>query len=767
MSYPGNPSLAPDIKGRILETFAHTVDVASKGNLEEARLGCDFVLRLDPDFGPARELMSRLETAGAAVDVADFVSQAGGEAAAAAVTDAAPTGGADLAMELRALLESRDFDGLARRAQQEGAAIGADPALQQLMGEAQEKMEAAHFADATLAQARAAVTGGDGEKANKLLEQVRALDPEHPDFATVSALVSTATTTMEPVFEMEDAPGAPEEIDELPTIDSAPLSPVVGEVPLVADELPAAAPELSSLEEDSLPALDAAFSVPEDELPGLDDELPSLDMEELLPAVEADADELPSLDMEELPSVVEADVDELPDLDAELPSLDSEEMPELGGDLPDLAVSEDAPSGPSDPDERIAALLDEGLAAQESGEYQTAIDAWSRIFLIDIDHEEAARRIELARKAKDEQERQLEESFHEAIALVAAGEVDSAAVALRKVLKLDPNHPQAREALDKLEQGDLAAATGAADPLPDVDAALADDELPGEAMAPPQAPAGKRAAVPIPQPTTVAKTKGSFWMVAAAVLVVVVVGGWFLVSRWDSFFPNTEEPPVVEAVEVRPTPIDRATVLYQEQKVAMAVAQLRRVPPASPFYDEAQRLVGQWEAEIEPQDTGPSEAELTRRADLVTRARTAYDERRFLDARPLLDEAATIVPLEGDEQSMRRSSDRELEVLEGSITLLTDGEYEEALRRLWAIHEEDPSYPDATRLLVTSYLNFGIRYMKQGRPEEANPMFEEALKLDPDDESIDRLLKISKSYKGRNQDLLFRIYIKYLSPREI
>ena len=54
MSYAGNPSLSSDVQGRILDTFRHTLDVAGRGDVEEARLGCDFILRLDPLFSPAQ-----------------------------------------------------------------------------------------------------------------------------------------------------------------------------------------------------------------------------------------------------------------------------------------------------------------------------------------------------------------------------------------------------------------------------------------------------------------------------------------------------------------------------------------------------------------------------------------------------------------------------------------------------------------------------------------------------------------------------------------
>jgi hypothetical protein len=63
MSYPGDPSLTPDIQDRVLTTFDQTAKLASDGKLQEARLGCDFILRLDPLFTPAKRLQERLDSA--------------------------------------------------------------------------------------------------------------------------------------------------------------------------------------------------------------------------------------------------------------------------------------------------------------------------------------------------------------------------------------------------------------------------------------------------------------------------------------------------------------------------------------------------------------------------------------------------------------------------------------------------------------------------------------------------------------------------------
>src|SRR6478736_3792397 len=77
MSYPGNPSLSADAQQRILGTFQQTLDLAAQGSRQEALLGCDFVLRMDPGFEPARRLLDRLKAASGAVRVDDLRGGAG------------------------------------------------------------------------------------------------------------------------------------------------------------------------------------------------------------------------------------------------------------------------------------------------------------------------------------------------------------------------------------------------------------------------------------------------------------------------------------------------------------------------------------------------------------------------------------------------------------------------------------------------------------------------------------------------------------------
>ena len=74
MSYAGNAKLSQEIQSRILNTFQQTIALVEEGNAQEALLGCDFILRLDPIFEPASKLQSRLQESGTEISVEDLAA---------------------------------------------------------------------------------------------------------------------------------------------------------------------------------------------------------------------------------------------------------------------------------------------------------------------------------------------------------------------------------------------------------------------------------------------------------------------------------------------------------------------------------------------------------------------------------------------------------------------------------------------------------------------------------------------------------------------
>jgi tetratricopeptide (TPR) repeat protein len=90
-SYAGSPALAPEAREKILQTFRHTLALAQEGKNEEALLGCDFLLKMDTRFAPARALLEMLRgvASGTPVNVERFSDYLGVESAGEALSEPA------------------------------------------------------------------------------------------------------------------------------------------------------------------------------------------------------------------------------------------------------------------------------------------------------------------------------------------------------------------------------------------------------------------------------------------------------------------------------------------------------------------------------------------------------------------------------------------------------------------------------------------------------------------------------------------------------
>ena len=68
--YPGNPSFPREVRDKILSTFRHTLNLFKESKIDDCLIGCDFILKMDPRFTPARQLLDKAKNPAAAVDVA-------------------------------------------------------------------------------------------------------------------------------------------------------------------------------------------------------------------------------------------------------------------------------------------------------------------------------------------------------------------------------------------------------------------------------------------------------------------------------------------------------------------------------------------------------------------------------------------------------------------------------------------------------------------------------------------------------------------------
>jgi len=692
MSYPGDPALASDVKQRILTTFQQTLDLASKGSRQEALLGCDFILRLDPQFGPARTLQQLVQAGrsgpqlaalfgGAEVTVTppsppapveeplfeDLSLELPDDLSLAEVPSAAP-----LAERLARWLAGRRFEEILAAAERESAALAHDPRAAEIVEQARARLEAAPYVQTFIDSARQAKASGDMAEADRLLRKVRALDPDHPQL-------------------------------------------------LALERGDAAVPEIAPAADLELPEVDFSFA-------GLADETYSLG------------------------------------------------APDAGRDE----------GGSGEHSVRIAELLDSGQEACDRGEYQSAIDAWSRIFLIDIDHQEAARRIEKARQLKAEREREVEEIFHEGVARFDSGAFEPARAAFDRVLELSPGHLVALEYQERIRErlvGAPVPATGGAPSMPRASELTGGafegtgnrgvrDNLSGEILVPPEPGSGSTRSVVERSDFAVAVKRKSapgrgFAWIGGAVLLLLLAGGWLLLRNRASLFPNSQEP-VPAAAPTTVDPITSAKRLQEEGKTAVAIAQLRRLPPQQPQYAEAQSLIAQWEALIKPAEPVPAglSPELEqKRQELVANAQRSCREQEYLRCERRLGEAAKIAPLSAEESQLQTQAKQGLLPLADELKLYGDGDFDFLLNKLWRRREVEPGNRDVRQLIVDAYYNLGILDLQRGDPAAAADKFREALAIDPTDAPLKRLQDFANVYNQRNEDLLFEIFVRNLPAR--
>ncbi len=102
--------------------------------------------------------------------------------------------------------------------------------------------------------------------------------------------------------------------------------------------------------------------------------------------------------------------------------------------------------------DRISQLLDEGDRLYNNEQYQGAIEVWSEIFMLDVNHPEALDRIERARVAANEQRLKVKDFLKEAQTAYESGEVDSARDLFLKVKSVDPENSEAAKYLSLIDR---------------------------------------------------------------------------------------------------------------------------------------------------------------------------------------------------------------------------------------------------------------------------------------------------------------------------
>ncbi len=244
-------------------------------------------------------------------------------------------------------------------------------------------------------------------------------------------------------------------------------------------------------------------------------------------------------------------------------------------------------------DARIEQLLVTGLDHYFAGEFEPAINLWTRVLFLDRAHDRARAYIERARSAQAEQQRESEAMVHEGLAAFDRGDVVRARELLRDALEKGASHDLALGVLGRIDRLDV-----------------------GQSPVPSVAPGGQRRRRFIrTQPVTIQDGRGRGRFVraalAAGVTVSIAAGAvWWLApdavslaNLWPGSVP-VDRPAAALIVAPLPVPapteayVTQARALFAGGKLRDALRALDRVPLGDSLRPDADRLRGQIQRDL-------------------------------------------------------------------------------------------------------------------------------------------------------------------------
>lgn len=244
----------------------------------------------------------------------------------------------------------------------------------------------------------------------------------------------------------------------------------------------------------------------------------------------------------------------------------------------------------ADDDSRIEHLLVTGLDHYFAGEFEQAINLWTRVLFLDRTHDRARAYIDRARSAQAEQQRISEALVHEGLEAFDKGEVVRARALLRDALDQGASHDVALGVLGRIDRLEV-----------------------GGRANPPATPAARRRLLQKALPNADANTRRgtiALWWATAALIVLVGAIAFVLVAPngLADWFPTQATTGTPAAVVVTPQPlpvpspteayITQAQALFAGGKLRDALRALDRVPVGDALKPEAERIRGDIQREL-------------------------------------------------------------------------------------------------------------------------------------------------------------------------
>jgi hypothetical protein len=236
----------------------------------------------------------------------------------------------------------------------------------------------------------------------------------------------------------------------------------------------------------------------------------------------------------------------------------------------------------ADDEARIEHLLVTGLDHYFAGEFEQAINLWTRVLFLDRTHDRARAYIERARSAQAEQQRISEALVHQGLEAFDKGEVDRARALLSDALDQGASHDVALGVLGRIDR--LDAVKRSSNPV---------------------TPAVRRRAFERPPRVDETNQRRSAivgWLVTAAAVVLIAAVAFALVApnSMAEWFPAqaTTGTPAIIVTPPSPLPVPSPTETYVAQARALfsggklrdALHALDRVPVGDALRPDAEHL---------------------------------------------------------------------------------------------------------------------------------------------------------------------------------
>jgi hypothetical protein len=761
MGYPGNPELSAQAQERVLSAFRQVVSKLQDGQRENALIGLEFVLRLDPTFGPALNLQRQLASGASEIDLSEIMVQMEAptsEAISTSLVDAVDA------------FNNRDFMTAKTYAEKVLVEEPGHTEAKQLLAQVQDALKVETQVNYFLGQARQALAAGDAQEASNFVLMAQALDPHHADIARALQEIE-ASAGSAPLGGFDQGPSASDADGiSFQTMDDS-MAPSTGPGGPESAELQGFGSEAPGFGSPPEPAAQAAH----------DGGFGSATFGQepaggsLFDAPGAGGGSSPWDTSETPPAPGGADF-ALPGPPASPPPASDFSSP--AGDVADLFQSE--PSDPPSPptmdlpavpratddvatreEQTIQNLLQAGRTALATEDYREAIHHLSRIVLIDAHHHEANTRLAEAREAQAGIDERVEQLLFDAQEAAMGDEQHRLAELVTTISNLDPTCIEAHDLQARLSDAATPppspkpAEVPGAPAMPDLDDDLFSEELSIDA------PAGDlpASAMDLARPSAPSTSGGrslplkKIGMIAAAVVVVIgalAVGMMVFSGGGDS---QMEDRTTLVSNLLR-----QADDLMKQGRGDEALHMLQSFEADGIEKQRIDRRIAAYQKQLAPPTPTPV-------PESAVEANRLLEAGRWIAAYESVHAGLAEHPDDPGLQELRTQI-LDVEPRLGSLfSSMRSEDFRTAASIGEEIEAEHPSQTEIGGLIERCLFNAALSEMRTYNLAGAASFLQRFESRNPDDEEVQRILRFVASYKQRPVDMQLRIFVGSLQER--